>query len=134
MFGGRHLRVSSVERYQSPGPPRVIFHFKTIRWRARVHWFVIGAYMTKEQIYDEQISPLMTQIIAICNEHKIANVLTFSLDRDEGLVCTTCNINEDTDPPDEFKELVDVLFPKKRSPLMVTVDHGDGRKTINAIP
>lgn len=98
-----------------------------------MHDFVIGAYMTKEHIYDEQISPLMTQIIAICNEHKIANVLTFLLDRDEGLVCTTCNINEDTYPPDEFKELVDVLFPKKRSPLMVTVDHGDGRKTINAI-
>jgi hypothetical protein len=89
--------------------------------------------LTKEQVYDEQISPLMTQIIAICEEHKIANVLTFSLDRDEGLVCTTCDINEDTDPPDEFKELVDVLFPKKRNPLMVTVDHGDGRKTISAI-
>ena len=75
----------------------------------------------------------MAQIIAICNEHKIANVLTFSLDRDAGLCCTTCNINDDTDPPDEFKELVSVLFPQKRSLLMVTVDHGDGSKTINAI-
>lgn len=50
--------------------------------------------MTKEQIYDEQISPLMTQVIAICREHKIANICTFSLDEcddgeSEGLRCTT---------------------------------------------
>lgn len=28
--------------------------------------------MNKEQVYDEKIAPLMTQIIAICQEHKIA--------------------------------------------------------------
>jgi hypothetical protein len=89
--------------------------------------------VTKEQIYDEQISPLMTQIIAICNRHKIANVLTFSLDSDEGLACTTCNINDDTDPPEVFKELLSILFPQRRGPLMVAVDHGDGTKTINAV-
>lgn len=89
--------------------------------------------MTKEEIYDEQIAPLMEQIIAICNAHKIANVLTFSLDRESGLVCTSCNVSEETDPPEPFLKLVGVLFPKQRGPLMVTVDHGDGTKTINAI-
>lgn len=31
----------------------------------------------KEAIYDEQISPLMTQIIAICKEHNIPMVAQF---------------------------------------------------------
>lgn len=99
----------------------------------RLHSFVIGAYMTKEQIYDEQISPLMQQIIAICNEHKIANVCTFSLDIESGLLATTCNTSDEVEPPDEFRECVKLLFPQRRSPLMVTVDHGDGSKTISAI-
>jgi hypothetical protein len=100
---------------------------------ARLHWFVIGAYMTKEQIYDEQISPLMQQIIAICNEHKIANVCTFSLDAESGLLATTCDTSDEVDPPNEFRECVKLLFSQRRSPLMVTVDHGDGSKTISAI-
>lgn len=89
--------------------------------------------MTKEQIYDEQINPLMAQIIAICKEHKIANVLTFSLDAETELLCTTCNIEEDTEPPEAFLQMVSILFPSRRSPLMVTVNHDDGSKTINAI-
>lgn len=31
----------------------------------------------KESVYDEQISPLMTQIIAICKEHNIPMVAQF---------------------------------------------------------
>lgn len=30
-----------------------------------------------EKVYDEQISPLMTQIIAICREHRIPMVASF---------------------------------------------------------
>ena len=89
--------------------------------------------MTKEQVYDEQISPLMQQIIAICNEHKIANVMTFSLDHDTGLLCTTVNIEQETNPPELFQCIVDQLLPPQQSPMMVTVDHGDGTKTITAI-
>lgn len=46
----------------------------------------------KESVYDEQISPLMTQIIALCKEHEIPMVMQFQIaDReDEGpLFCTT---------------------------------------------
>lgn len=49
----------------------------------------------REKVYDEQISPLMTKIIAICQEHKIPMVASFELDRTEGhaendpLFCTT---------------------------------------------
>src|SRR5450432_4241349 len=35
--------------------------------------------MNKEQIYDEQISPLMTQIIKICQDHEIDFIANFEL-------------------------------------------------------
>lgn len=89
--------------------------------------------ITKEQVYDEEISPLMKQIIAICNKHNIANISTFSLDVDSGLCCTTCNIRDETEPPDKFKQIVDILYHKPAKPLMVTIDHGDGSQTVNAI-
>jgi len=47
----------------------------------------------KEAIYDEHISPLMAQIIALCKEHKINMAATFSLGLDpeegENLFCTS---------------------------------------------
>lgn len=51
---------------------------------------------TKETIYDEQINPLMAQILAICKEHNIEMVASFALDdgdgdgdEDEGLMCSS---------------------------------------------
>lgn len=38
--------------------------------------------MNKEQIYDEKISPLMKQIIAICKEHGIAMLMDFAVGHD----------------------------------------------------
>lgn len=90
--------------------------------------------MTKEEIYDAQISPLMAQIIAICKEHKIAMVASFSLDLEEGLCCTTCLTAEEFDPPEKFVEIVGILYPPPRSPLMLTVRDGDGNvKEMHAI-
>jgi hypothetical protein len=45
-----------------------------------------------EDVYDNEISPLMTQIIEICNEHKIPMLCDFIYknDEDSGLgLCTT---------------------------------------------
>lgn len=42
---------------------------------------------TKEEIYDEQIAPLMTQIIDICRAHKIKLHASYELDGD--MMCTT---------------------------------------------
>lgn len=42
---------------------------------------------TKESVYDEQINPLMQQIIEICKQHNINAHSTFFLDED--LLCTT---------------------------------------------
>jgi len=38
--------------------------------------------MSKEKVYDEQISQLMTNIISICKEHDIPAFCTFGLDED----------------------------------------------------
>jgi len=47
----------------------------------------------KETAYDERIAPLVTQIIALCREHKINAFATFALDKTEEdgcvLWCTT---------------------------------------------
>ena len=52
--------------------------------------------MTKEAVYDTQISPLMAEILAICQEHKIAIVADFGLDGD--LHCTSALLTEDYEP------------------------------------
>lgn len=82
--------------------------------------------MTKEEIYDEQINPLMAQIIAICKEHNIAHVCTF--DCGDGLLCTTCLTTDEAEPPETYRRLVDVLFPKSEF-AMLTVRDGDGKAT-----
>lgn len=58
----------------------------------------------KEAFYDEKISPLMAQIIALCKEAKINMVADFSLgpdpnNDDEPMFCTTSLPN--LDPDDE---------------------------------
>ncbi len=90
--------------------------------------------MTKEQIYDEQISPLMAEIIAVCKEHKIAFVASFAVpnDEDSDLRCTTALIEsreESTEDVEDFRKAVKILYNNRPSPMMMTVDHGDGTKT-----
>lgn len=49
--------------------------------------------MSREVIYDEQIAPLMRQIIALCKEHDIPMVSSFQYNDDrpdgEAALCTT---------------------------------------------
>jgi hypothetical protein len=91
--------------------------------------------MTKEEVYDAQINPLMAQIIAICKEHKIPVLASFTLDLDEGLQCTTSLLEDDWEPADEMLQAARVLVGhSRRSPLMLTVRDGDGKiKSMEAI-
>lgn len=75
--------------------------------------------MTKGEIYDEQISPLMKQIIAICKEHKIANICTFSLDLGEGLTCDTFATASAYNPPEKFRECVKILKNERSSSITI---------------
>lgn len=90
--------------------------------------------MTKEEIYDEQISPLMTQIIAICKEHGIANICTFSLDLEEGLCCTTAMTTDEFNPPDKFREAIRLIKTVEGLSHLatMTVTKDDGSKEITA--
>jgi hypothetical protein len=36
---------------------------------------------TKEQVYDERIFPLMSRVLAICDEHKVAMIACFALEQ-----------------------------------------------------
>lgn len=65
-----------------------------------------GDGVDKEQIHDEQICPLMAQIIAICKSHGIACFATFALpsEDNEGLYCTTCLPDGDGVFPDVIKD------------------------------
>ena len=55
-----------------------------------------------EAIYDEQINPLMGQIIALCKEHGIPFIACFQLndgdEEDAPLLCSSANIPKGTAP------------------------------------
>jgi hypothetical protein len=82
----------------------------------------------KEAAYDEHISPLMAQVIALCKEHKINMAETFALDhREDGepLYCTT--LLQAVDPDDapgieRVRQLRRVMYPK--ATLMAFTIHG----------
>lgn len=57
--------------------------------------------MNKEQIHDNQINPLMAQILEICQAHKIAMVASFSIptEDDPELMCTSALTADEYEPP-----------------------------------
>ena len=104
--------------------------------------------MNKEEIYDEQISPLMQQIIAICKENGIGLFLTACIptDEDPHLMCSTClpsnaaNLSKPStdEPGDEIiEQLRRTVYSQRQSkslPVMhITTEHADGSKTLTAI-
>lgn len=57
------------------------------------------ALTKREEIYDDQISPLMTKIIELCKEHDIPLIVSAQLNDDrEG----DTDLNEDGDPLGQF--------------------------------
>ena len=76
-------------------------------------------YGDKEKIYDEQIFPLMSQIIGICKENKINMVSSFQLrsgleengDENEGdFCCTTALPMNRKHYPQRFKDFYKSLY------------------------
>ncbi len=92
--------------------------------------------MSREEIYDAQIAPLMGQILEICKTNKIPMLADFDLssEDDEGLKCTSFLLEESWEPADAMVQAMNLLRPRtQRSPLMMTVEHADGSKTVTAI-
>lgn len=85
----------------------------------------------KEDVYDEQISSLMTQIIQICKDNEIGMVMDFELDNDgteedpKYLHCTTSLPGLS----DQLKRAAQVVAPN-RAPQMfrTTLEKADGTK------
>ena len=89
--------------------------------------------MTKEQIYDEQIYPLMDQIVGICQERGIAMFASFAIPNDDKkhLKCTT----HLPDGNGEFDRLfVRAAISVKLPGIHMTAERPDGLKTITVIP
>lgn len=81
-----------------------------------------------ERAYDEDISPLMDQVIALVQKHKINMVMSFQLD-DSGdgtgpLLCSTHIIAPDGD--DRLKRASNIIYPPRRTPLDITTRDKDG--------
>lgn len=104
--------------------------------------------MTKEQIYDEQINPLMTQVIAICKENGIGLFLTACIptEEDPHLMCSTClpsNAADLSKPStdlagdaiiEQLRQMVYSQRESKSSPVVhVTTKNPDGSATMTAI-
>jgi len=91
--------------------------------------------MTKENVYDEQISPLVRQIIDICREHEIALLLSAQLeDEDEReLFCTTILAGTDEVSCEKFVQALNVIRQPSRPVMHMTTTHGDGSQTLAAI-
>lgn len=90
----------------------------------------MGVEIMKEQIYDEQVAPLMERIIAICKEHKIAMIADFSLDDD--LSCTSALLADEYSPKEKQLKALDLLRPKRAFSIAETIEtRPDGSKRIS---
>ncbi|MNF40655.1 hypothetical protein D3C76_1725420 [compost metagenome] len=91
--------------------------------------------MTKENVYDEQISPLVRQIIAICREHEIAPLLSAQLeDEDEReLFCISILPGTDEMSCEKFVQALNIIRPTSQSFMQMTTTHPDGSQTLTAI-
>lgn len=66
----------------------------------------------REQAYDEQIAPRMSEIIALCKDAGIPMFATFMLDGDMG--CTTSQPQDDADANELCRSLMLVARHKRR--------------------
>jgi hypothetical protein len=93
-----------------------------------------GIPWDKEAVYDAEISPLMSRIIAICKEHEIPCVASFQyvddVERGPGH-CTTALVNEARGDSLFIRKVATAARPEKPFVLAETiVTNPDGSKNI----
>ena len=101
--------------------------------------------MNKEEIYDSQISPLMSEIISIVKQHGISMIACFAIGHDgigpdgescSSLICNTLLPDETGEVYTRFTEADAVIRRGYNQPdtasLTLTTEHGDGTKTLTA--
>lgn len=79
--------------------------------------------MNKEQIYDAEISPLMAQIIGICQQHGISMLATFDIptEEDPDLLCTTNLADGDGKFSDRMMALRRAAVPEPSRLMALTI-------------
>lgn len=87
---------------------------------------------TKEQVYDDEVSPLMGQILTICKRRGIAMFATFALDGDD-LRCTSALPDESGTVPDDLQSARNAVCPTSPAPLVLTMTTANGDKTVEVI-
>ena len=86
-----------------------------------------------EQVYDEQINPLMDKIIAICKDNKLPFVATFQCNS-EGDRCDSAYLPEDRPIDNNLECMYAILMPKPLPMLKITTKDGNGNvKSIDLI-
>lgn len=81
-----------------------------------------------ESVYDDQIAPLMTQIIAICAKHKLPIAATFEYATDD--FCTT-TMGFDR-ASERMQGIIEKMKPRQHHTLAVTEATGpSGHTTIS---
>ncbi|WP_313650421.1 hypothetical protein [Pseudomonas soli] len=100
--------------------------------------------MNKEEIYDEQISPLMQKIIGISREHGIAMITSFNIAHNgEGPNGEDCSRLTCTSHLPDGEGVFDERFSKaavaiqRSAPhhisMNITTQHADGPRTLTAV-
>ena len=87
--------------------------------------------MNKEYVYDNEIAPLMSAIIAICQKNKIAMLASFFIptDDDPTLECTTALLTDTYEPPDELLTAYSIILQRTAPALLAfTIARGDGEQ------
>ena len=77
----------------------------------------------KEDVYDNEISPLMKKIIAICKEHEIPVIASFAYENDEenGIGCATTNIFFDDRKCENFSAAFKEIRSSNHSAMAITI-------------
>ncbi|RJG10973.1 hypothetical protein D3879_14950 [Pseudomonas cavernicola] len=90
--------------------------------------------MTKEDIYDEQINPLMGEIIQICKQHNIALIFSAHIpnDEDPDLACTTHLPGDGGEFYPAFAKCMPIIRPSAGAVVHTKVVDSQGSATITA--
>lgn len=83
-----------------------------------------------EAVYDAEIQPLMTKIIAICNAHKLPMFATFFYksagDEDDGDFCTTNLYFKERPDVEALAKLAPIIQGYRGPAVRMRVTKGDG--------
>ena len=85
-----------------------------------------------EGVYDALISPLMTQIIAVCKEHQIPLAFQCQYSED-GLVSTLLPVDGQSSEHQSVHVAIQRTRRAQTSALHLRIDHGDGTQTLETI-